>query len=69
MDVYALMRRGWCAWRARGTGHGRLVANNDEMWTHCPRCGYLSPGIVIETVHVRLTWHYDRHRRRFRRAS
>jgi len=51
----------WCA----RTGHGQLVASGDELWLQCVHCGWSSPGIVLNTLAVRLAWRYDRQRQRF----
>lgn len=62
-------RQWWCAWTHRASGHGTLVMRSDEVWLACPRCGWLSPGIEIDTTTIRLRWRYDRQRRRFKKAS
>lgn len=65
--VAALWRRWTC-----GRDHGLLLIETDGLYVYCGRCGYVSPGIVIETRAVRRQWRWDRQRLRFprwRRAS
>jgi len=59
---------------ARGTcrrDHGLLLMETDGLYVYCERCGYVSPGIVLETRAIRRAWRFDRQRARFprRRAS
>ena len=65
--VVALWRRWTCP-----RDHGLLLIETDGLYVYCGRCGYVSPGLVIETRAVRLQWRWDRQRLRFprwRRAS
>jgi hypothetical protein len=43
--------------------------HQDALWTHCGRCGYVSPGIRIDVRWVTISWRYAQHRVRFKKAS
>jgi hypothetical protein len=61
----------WVRWTCP-RDHGLLMMETDGLYVYCGRCGYVSPGLVIETRAVRRQWRWDRQRLRFprwRRAS
>lgn len=60
------------AWWLRltcGRDHGIVIVGPNQVWVECARCGYVSPGIVLESQRVRLAWRFDWQRARFRKAS
>ena len=68
------MHRGLSAFVLRltcGRDHGELTIGPNQLWMECARCGFVSPGIVLESRAIRLAWRFDRQRARFpqRRAS
>ena len=63
------LKQRWCTWVHRDRSHGVLVAAQDALWTYCPRCGCLSPGITFDTRWVRVSWRYAQHRLRFKKAA
>jgi len=45
------------------------MLETDALYLHCPHCGFVSPGVVVDTRRIRRAWAFDRMRLRFRRAS
>jgi hypothetical protein len=67
-------RDGWTAYAerngfVRSLRHGLLVLEPDALYLHCPHCGFISPGVIVDSRRVRRAWAFDRMRLRFRRAS
>jgi len=58
----------WTRWTC-GRDHGLLLMETDGLYVYCARCGYVSPGIVLETRAIRLAWRFDRQRARFPRRK
>ena len=63
------LKQWWCGWALRDRAHGSLRMHHDALWTHCWRCGYVSPGIRLDTRWVTIAWRYAQHRMRFKKAS
>ena len=59
------------SWLTCPRAHGDLVIETDALYLRCGRCGYVSPGLVLDTRAVRRAWRFDRQRARFpkRKAS
>jgi len=51
--------------------HGAIAIGPNQIWITCARCGFVSPGIVLDGRAIGLAWRFDRQRARFprRRAS
>jgi hypothetical protein len=56
-------------WLSCPREHGLLVLETDALYLHCPHCGFVSPGVMLDTRRIRRAWAFDRMRLRFRRAS
>ena len=60
------LKQWWCGLRGHET---TLCMHEDVLWTHCGRCGYVSPGIRLNVRWVTISWRYAQHRVRFKKAS
>ena len=51
--------------------HAALAVGPNQLWCECDRCGFVSPGIVLDSRAIVQAWRFDRQRLRFprRRAS
>lgn len=49
--------------------HGDVLFSAEELYVGCARCGFVSPGIALDSRAVRLAWRFDRQRARFPRRK
>jgi hypothetical protein len=58
-------------WRRLTCGrlHGEIVIGPNQIWIECARCGFVSPGIALDSEPIGRAWRYDSQRARFRQAS